>query len=50
MNQIFSMLLSETETKIKIDHTIALVGCSSSKLCNVFGEACLFDVSIELQF
>ena len=40
------MSLSETQTKIKIDHPFTYVGCSCSKLYNVFDEAFLADVSI----
>ena len=46
LNQIFTMWLSETQTKIKIGHTFTHVWCSCSKLRNVFDEAFLFDVSI----
>ena len=38
--------LSETQMKIKIDHTFAHVWCSCSKLCKVSDEAFLADVSI----
>ena len=40
------MSLNETLTKMKIDHPFAYVGCSCSKLYNVFDEAFLVDVSI----
>ena len=34
------------QTKIKMDHPFAYVGCSCSKLYNVFDEAFLVDISI----
>ena len=42
----FNMPLGRTQPKIKIDHTFANAWCPNSKLCNVFDETFLFDVSI----
>ena len=45
-NQIFCMQLREMETKKKKDPCFAQARYLLAKLCNIFDEAFLFDVSI----